>query len=327
MDLTPGYIPSIRTETDYLKGINSPLVSAVFPGFDWRTVRPVLDLQNINGFESFGCVSWTGVQAVEEMLNALIRQNRLPQTHLDFLNENGYIVNGKVVCSKAYIWVLSATGQGSGNTFGNVASAIKNSGLIPESIYPFNPAPGAKWSDVYKQPTQKMLDMGKRFKDFFDIGYHYLTDKNFSQHLDDGPIQIAIPICPGYNNDNPIKACSGPEAHSVLIDYVDSVNEKEIIDHYNPEVKLLSKDYPVPAAMQYVITIKEQTMEFYQVQGESTVVKKEGGKYFEIATDPQFFPYIKALFSIPDSLNMIGRDVVNANLGGQLVVGITYVKK
>lgn len=293
----PGYIPSTRTETDYIKGVNSPLVAAAFPGFDWRTVRPALDLQLVNGFESNGCVSWTAVQTCEELLNAQIKLGQVPTVAMDFLKNNGYLVNGLVVASKAYIWTLSGTTT-NGNSFPKVADALHHNGLIPESMYPFKPAPGSTWAQNFIQPTAAMLAMGQQFLQHFDINYHYLTDQNFTQHLQDGPIQCAIPVCAGYNTDTPVQACNQPEQHSVMIDFVDPQNEKEIVDHYNPEVKLLSSAYPIPDSMQYVVTAKGAIMQLVN----------DGGTIFLVASDKSF----KIGIGDQQTLGIFGNEQVTA---------------
>ena len=95
-------------------------------------------------------------------------------------------------------------------------------------------------------------------------------------------------------------------------------NVPYIIENYNNGVF---------GAIDPLTLLEGESMDYYKIKGEATVVKKEGGKYWEIATDGLFYPYIKELLQLPDALNEIGRDVVNANLAGQLVVGITYVKK
>lgn len=256
----PGYIPSARTPTDYIKHENSPLGAVgIFQGFDLRGVRPVLDLQNKLGLETSGCVSWTACQCNEEYLNGLIRLEKLPQAHLDFLDQNGYIVNGLVVFSKVFIWKLSGTTP-QGNDFTSVANTIRKSGLIPESMLPFNPTQGQTWQQYHDSVviTQAMLDMGQKFLRYFDIGYQYISNPNWGADLPDGPIQIAIPVCPGYNTADPIQACGLPEQHSVMIDYMNG-NEPQVVDHYAPEIKDLAANYPIMASMQYVVTIKQPT--------------------------------------------------------------------
>lgn len=258
-----GYIPYVPSGTDYIKGENSPLGAAI-PVFDYRLARPVLDLQKKNGFESYGCVSWAACQDIEEMINAMRQLGALPQTHESFLLKNGYIINDLVVFSKSYIWILSNTQDGIGNDFKTVATTIKNYGLIPSVMLPFDPLPRANWYDVFKTPTAEMQRMGKEFNQYFDTKYHFITDKNYTTHLNDGPIQIAIPICPGYNTDTPIKACGLSESHSVIMDHVDPQNQKDTVDHYNPEIKKLSSDYIIYAAMQYVVTINEVNKPMYE---------------------------------------------------------------
>jgi hypothetical protein len=69
---------------------------------------------------------------------------------------------------------------------------------------------------------------------------------------------------------------------------------------------------------------KDQQMQFFQVSGEATIVALLNGKYREIATDAALFPYVKQTLGIPDTLQSVDRATVNANLGKQIVAGITF---
>jgi hypothetical protein len=255
----PGYIPKPRSDTDYVKNVNSPLGAVgLFQGFDLRGVRPVLDLQNKLGIETSGCVSWTACQCIEEWLNGLIRLQLMPQSNLQWLLDNNYIVNGLVVVSKVFIWIESGTTQ-NGNDFTSVGDAIRKYGLIPESMLPFNPQASDTWTSLRNQTiSQACLDMGQEFLKRFDVGYYYVNGSNWGAELPDGPIQIAIPVCPGYNTSDPIQACGLPEEHSVMIDYMNG-NEPQIVDHYAPEIKDLASNYPIMASMQWVVTPKQVT--------------------------------------------------------------------
>lgn len=66
-------------------------------------------------------------------------------------------------------------------------------------------------------------------------------------------------------------------------------------------------------------------MDFYKIKGESTIVAFYLNKYYEIATKPEDYAYIKAKFGIPDQFLEIGRDVVDSKKGGQVIVGMTFV--
>lgn len=68
-----------------------------------------------------------------------------------------------------------------------------------------------------------------------------------------------------------------------------------------------------------------KSMDFYQVKDEKTVVVLFQSKYYEIASKPEDYAYIKGKFKIPDALNQVGRLVVDANYGGKAVVGVTFV--
>lgn len=72
------------------------------------------------------------------------------------------------------------------------------------------------------------------------------------------------------------------------------------------------------------ITVKEITMQFFQVTGESTIVVLIAGKYRELATDPALFAYCQQALGIPTgTLPAVERATVNANLGKQIVAGLT----
>jgi murein DD-endopeptidase MepM/ murein hydrolase activator NlpD len=74
--------------------------------------------------------------------------------------------------------------------------------------------------------------------------------------------------------------------------------------------------------------VKENYMEFFQVEGEATIVVKNlDGKYYPLATDTELYPYVAKIFGLEGkSLDSVPKDEVQANLGGQAQAGITFVK-
>jgi hypothetical protein len=72
---------------------------------------------------------------------------------------------------------------------------------------------------------------------------------------------------------------------------------------------------------------KGKKMDFYQIEGESTLVHKIGSKYFPLATDPVFYPYLKDKYGWPSDFPQVTKAEVESNLGGTMQVGLTTVFK
>lgn len=75
--------------------------------------------------------------------------------------------------------------------------------------------------------------------------------------------------------------------------------------------------------------IKENVMEFYQIEGEQTlVVKNFTGKFYKLATTPDLYPYVAKIFGIEGkNFDPIPKATVENNLGGLAQAGITFIEK
>lgn len=80
----------------------------------------------------------------------------------------------------------------------------------------------------------------------------------------------------------------------------------------------------------WVLVPKENNkMEFFQVTGEQTlVVRNLDGKYYELATIPEFWPIVAKTFGLEGkNFGFVSRAEVSANYGGKAQAGITFVNK
>lgn len=75
--------------------------------------------------------------------------------------------------------------------------------------------------------------------------------------------------------------------------------------------------------------VKEQYMEIFQIEGEKTlVVKNMDGKFYYLATDVELYPYVAKILGIKDkNFTIIKKSEVEANVGGELKAGLTFVSK
>lgn len=193
-----GFIESRPRPTDYLAGA-LPWKRVVSDG-SWEKFLPDGERQNVPfEFDTMACVTFSALNTIESQLKVF----KLPESHLTFLRDNGYFKNDQINFSDKFTAIISGTTK-QGNTFTNVADAIRNYGLIPDSVLPFG---GEQTFDAWHSPAQitdEMRALGKKFLDYFDIGYEWVLvndnkkideqeENTLRYHLFHAPLQIAVP--------------------------------------------------------------------------------------------------------------------------------------
>lgn len=76
--------------------------------------------------------------------------------------------------------------------------------------------------------------------------------------------------------------------------------------------------------------LRKNEMQVLKVNGEETlVIKNLAGKFYELATSPELYPYVKTILGLPENggFDSVSRAEVDANLGGQAKAGITFIEK
>lgn len=226
-------------------------------------------------FDTQSCVTFSGTNDIETLINRLRAKKLLSKKQEDFLVNDGYInpQTGKVNCSDRFTAKMSGTTQ-NGNYLEAVGDSMRNDGLVPESMWPMPDWDALKgktqdevWAIYMAEIPQKVKDQGKKWKEYFDINYQWVvlgktpTDDQLKDILKYGPFQIAAQVCSPWNSneaDPPIKGCGCSAGHATLIyGWRDSDMARKLFDHYRSFRKLLDKDYCIPWGLQY--SVKEHT--------------------------------------------------------------------
>lgn len=173
-------------------------------------------------------------------------------------------------------------------------------------------------------------------------GNKYLTSWAFWDELYNNTeyTEVKVENSPGF----PKKTMSHELMHS-LIKKCQRAGRSEVIDHMDKTVvdgKLVEyykNNDPNAVDGNYSRTIKSitennawntislDTRNMYEarlVQGEKTIVLKKDGKWWEIATPPELYPYIRQKYQLPQEPSSITRAEVEANKGGQAKVDIYF---
>ena len=259
--------------TDWRIGGDSKLIYEVINKIaDWFEYEPSDERQN-RGMETMICTNEAGNNSWEVQLIYMIEHNLISEKAFNFLKNNGYLdENEKPNFSDKWVAILSGTSP-SGNWVYKTPDTAREFGLIPESMLPFgNPK---TWNDFFDkdQLTQEMYDMGKKFKEIFEIQYEVLVtagrtkiqiSEEITKHLKQAPLTIAIPICPGYSDGKIIQQCSKNPVHAVLL--INNLEEyRNIVDSYNPFMKQLAIDHNIPYLLKSIIFEKDKLNKNYML--------------------------------------------------------------
>lgn len=265
------------TATDWKAGGETGITVALNESADWRSHLPVPKCQLIavNGI-SYGdtesCTNFSITNDITTYLQYLIDTNQMPEGQLDFLNKNGYIVNGKVDLSPRFSAITSGTTGQEGNSAPNVWQTARTAGMVPDADCPF---PTEQWATRIAQGnytiedlwdiwfdksaiTEEVSQKGKAFLNYFTIQYHWVsypgaegTPNSFKQNLMIAPLQIATAVCNGWNTEDPIQGCGAGAQHATTLTDVEPT-AYDIFDHYAPYQKQFALDYVITYAMQGV---------------------------------------------------------------------------
>jgi len=262
-------IPEKIAESDFIAGSkNSIKYKEVNKSGDWGEYLPIGEKQHSVYFDTMGCVSFSFLNVIETSLNYLMNNSLLPFSHFKFLKENGYFINNEINFSDRHLAKQSGT-TNKGNYLTKVADTARHQGFLPQSDwdYPIDQRnPVFDWDDFYKEIPQELKDKALKFLDYFEIQYEWIstspdlaTNDEIQHHLKQAPLQLAAPVCPGWNSGEVVKVCDKKRAgHATTIyrleDYIYD------FDHYTPFIKRLALNYYTPWILKIVLIIKDSTM-------------------------------------------------------------------
>lgn len=248
-----GLIISLPKENDFIHGGESSLnLGAVnLQSGNWKDYLPQGERQYCPFFDTMSCTTFSFCDAVETYMNFLIANNRISANNLSWLKDKKYIgLDGKVNFSDRFLAILSGTTK-QGNRFDTVAETARTRGLIPESLFTFDPAitTWEEYMDASKITTE-MISLASEFLSRFKLSYEWIFVNKDSlldgaersallESLKTLPLQIAIPY---------------PATHAIeLFGIITSPEELEqTLDHYEPFL-IDRKGTPIHYAMRHLI--------------------------------------------------------------------------
>lgn len=164
---------------DWTFGAFSTPCIATIPENDRVKYLPVGEVQR-GAEDMMDCATRGPINVLETKFNFLYQNDKITPENRAWLEKNGYVQDGKVLFSDAYIAILSGTTR-EGNSLKAPLQAIENNGLVPKSLLPLT---SSMTFEEYHNPqriTSVLLYMGQEFKKRFPINYEKVYEVHYNE--------------------------------------------------------------------------------------------------------------------------------------------------
>lgn len=219
---------------------------------------PVFESQIGIYFDTYGCVSESFANAIEILLDRMIELKLIPESKINWLKSNGYIINGRVRLSNRWLIVRSGTNPELGNSGSVVAYFARKNGLAPLTLCDWNLSERDVKNNkeaYYDGSTidKKADEIALEFSKLFDIQYEWVDMDNLDEASREGVVQVYTRAWYKRNGKyyNPYPGTCG---HAIDFGQYSTIS---IIDQYEPQIKEMEKiDDFYPIALKINITQK-----------------------------------------------------------------------
>lgn len=247
-----------QQKTDWILGANSPLNLKVrVPNQNWKpfTSNHEIQVYNVGYSDSYDtslCTQYSATDVIEHIINWDLENNEVPLVIKDWLQKEGYLVNGRLEISER----LGGANSGmtpSGTYLYKAADAIRNLGIVPQSKLPLaksfvdNINPNLIPEDVYA--------LGRKSKEYITINWNWVSKDDVSEALKDSPLMATVKYADGGGILKP----QGNHNHAIMV--ADEEDDYYVIDDsYWRQYKKYDKNF-VDNFLQFKITYNISNMD------------------------------------------------------------------
>lgn len=255
--------------TDYVKGVNSPIAFKAMNGSgNWTSRLEFFTLQEINGFETNGCVLWTASEDFDAQMDYLIENGSVPEAMLAEIRTMGFMDLGNDGLPHFHSsprFLQGRTGNGfNGNSLPDAWDAVRKYGVLPWTDLPFDSS--VTEAEYLTPPSEVMLAKAAQFLALIGgknaVQYHWVINdaqKNLTEMavaLEQAPLQLGIALLDsGWNQVEPTDPPTGELPQHSVMNYAMDGSACQVLDHYVPFEKLLDVNYPVNYVLQGIVSI------------------------------------------------------------------------
>lgn len=238
--------------TEWKFGALSQPCLAEIPQEERIPYLPKGEVQFTTRDDMMDCATRAPINILETKFTYLYQTNKLSAINRKWLEDNGYVEDGRAVFSDAFVAINSGTTR-QGNSLKAPVDAIRKQGIIPKELLPLLPT--MTWEEYHdpKRITQAFRDLGAEFARRFTINYEQVFDLHFADVLYNDTISVAgyawtKPVNGEYpKSDNPpnhaFMAFKTPK-YFIFDNYVDPV-DGDFIKKLAPDYRFLEYGYRI----------------------------------------------------------------------------------
>lgn len=288
------YVGSIGL-TNYMKLVDDPK--------EWDLYKSNPETQRSGGAdETNTCTNQSICEIAERNINLFIKKDILHSDTLKFLKDYKYYSNGRIDLSESFSAKISNTNPNTGNSLTNVAQKHRVNGFVSELTHPDD---FTSRTSFWREPTQEVKDIGKKWNEHFDLIHFWIPDwinsttyrkKTYDvmlKYLKYGLFYLAVPVCPTWNNPI-VKYCGRTQSDHAVVGVNRLKENTYISDSYNPYDKQLTGNYLINAAKMIIIVPKKKKEINFEAEFDTFVKKYIDERPLELGLSvPEFGSYFK----------------------------------
>lgn len=214
-----------------MRGLNLELERQQQRGDEWKFGAAAVDIAQIPqalrdeylpiGETQFGiedtmdCASRGPINLLEAKFTYLYKTGALTADNRAWLENKGYIVDGRVVFSDAFVAINSGTTR-EGNSMKAPLEAIRKQGLIPKPMLPLLPTMTFDQYHDVSRITSDMRELGRAFALRFTINYEQVYEAQFADVLTADMATVALYAWPSPRNGE-YPRTDGPHNHLCVL--------------------------------------------------------------------------------------------------------------
>jgi hypothetical protein len=160
---------------------------------------PKGEVQRTDKDDMMDCASRAPVNKLETDFNYAYKNNLFKPENKSWLENHGYVQDGRVVFSDAFVAINSGTTR-SGNSLKAPLEAIRKRGLVPKSMLPLLPDMSFEQYHDVKRITPELNKLGEAFIDRFQIQYEEVRAIHFKEANKDDMLVVAAFAWPEPKN-------------------------------------------------------------------------------------------------------------------------------
>lgn len=238
--------------TDFIAGVSSPIqLDILFPNTNSGDYRSKQEFQN-QGYETYACTVFSANNCKETLFNYYIKNGIIDIGNMQWLNDNGYLINGEINFSDRLPAQYAEIQYGVG-TYQYKANDAVRKWSVPEAMCPYTNINYFDNSIV----TQEMINLSDEFNKRFTFNWYWV--ENPAIWLMSSPLQATVKFATG----DPILKPYGNANHAIEVYKSFKYNNEDtfaIEDSYAQTDKVYGKDY-VSNFVGYSLTINNNTMD------------------------------------------------------------------